>query len=132
MNKIFKLSATFCRKNLYQQSYRHYRLFQTKLRGSDILNDRYNYPINSMGYKKKYQTQELKSLTSDNLTMDYNDTCFEILNKMNDNNVKYICITDENNHKKIVCYDNVSNICGLNEWFVEEDLKVVCEMTLEK
>ena len=69
MNKIFKLSATFCRKNIYQQSYRHYRLFQTKLRSSDILNNRYNYPINSMIYSKKYKTPELKSLTSDNLTM---------------------------------------------------------------
>ena len=69
---------------------------------------------------------------SGNIKSSYNDNCFDILQKMDDNNLKYINIIGKDNESNFICYEDVKNTCLVQEWHTEEDMKILKELMTEK
>jgi len=69
---------------------------------------------------------------SGNIKCYYNENCFDILKKMDNNNLKYINIIGEDNESNFICYEDVKNTCLVQEWHTEEDMKILKELMTEK
>ena len=121
MKKFLKQSTIkFYNNRLFFISFRKvHNFFQTKYCGSDIL----------------IESKKNKALNNHiicDFTVFYYENCFDILKLMSENDIKYINIEDKNNLNNVVSYKNVLDVCLLNEWFIEEDVKIIKELMTEK
>ena len=60
------------------------------------------------------------------------DTCYNILEKMNTNQLKYINILDKDGEKNMISYSDVYQACKFQDWCREEDEKILADINHEK
>ena len=59
------------------------------------------------------------------------ETCYNIKDKMINNNLIYISINDSLGHQYLLSYSEVNNLCKLQDWYFEQDLNILNDITKE-